>query len=397
MLKQAQSNFLPHWQYQPHLPGLTGIYLNASLRTFVFGLSGIFIPIFILQRGGTFSDVFLFFLLAAGSQLFLIWLILPVLRRWGPDWSIALSLLLQIGFFLALFLTDYRFFLLWPAAIFLAFLVPLYWLPYHLAFVNLGDQKRLGQQLGIINILTRLAAALAPLLGGLIIQYFHYHALWLFIAFLSFLSILPIFWDEYDKKEQNIAPRDVWHLFRQKTYRPFVLSFIGTGLEGALYGVIWPLFLFQVLRRLVTLGAISSLALFLSVLLAWQVGRWVDHQPEKVLRFGSRLNALNWLLKPLLFSPYFFALMDSLYQLGGLLVWLPFAALTYRQARQRPLVFLAGREFFIHLGWVLGLLLSWGFYYLTHSWWLIFSGGFIALLLVGQVANHGFAARPEFS
>ena len=384
---------MPHWHYYPHLPGLAGIYLNASLRTLVFGLSGIFIPIFILQRGGHFSDVFLFFLLAAGSQLIIIWLVLPLLHRWGPDWSMAASLILQICFFLSLLLTNYSFAFFWLAAIFLAFLVPLYWLPYHLAFVHLGDRKILGQQVGVISILTRLAAALAPFLGGFIIQYFHYPTLWLLIIFLSLVSILPIFWDEYDKPEPEVKLTGCLPLFWQKPYRQFILPFVGTGIEGALYGVIWPIFLFKVLHHLVALGAISSLALFLSVLLAWQVGRWVDHQPAKVLCLGSRLNALNWLIKPLWFSPYFFALVDSVYQLGGLLVWLPFTVLTYYQARSRPLPFLAGREFFIHIGWVLGLLLSWALYSLTQSWWLVFSGGFVALLLIGRVANGALSPR----
>ena len=396
MLKQPQSNFFPHWHYQPHLPGLTGIYLNASLRTLVFGLSGIFVPIFILQHHGSFARVFLFFLLAAGSQLFIVWLVPSLLHRFGPDWAMAVSLILQIGFFLALFFSNQSSWLIWPAAIFLAFLVPLYWLPYHLAFVHLGNQRLLGQQVGTINILTRLAAALAPLFGGFIIQYFHYRILWLLIILLSIISILPIFWDEYNNIEPSVGLGDVLAVFKGKSRHRFILPFIGTGIEGALYGVIWPLFLFQVLRRPLAMGVIGSVALFFSVLLAWRVGRWVDHRPQKILRFGSRLNAVNWLLKSLVLSPYFLILIDALYQLGGLLVWLPFTVLTYYQAQKQPLAFLVGREFFIHIGWVFGLLLSWGIYSLTTSWWLVFSGGFIALLLIGQAANGASSPRQQF-
>jgi len=388
MLRQTLANSLPHWQYRPRLKGLTGIYLNASLRTFALGLSGIFIPIFILDKTGRFGLVFLFYFLAVIIQLIIIWPLAKLISRIGPDLSMTLSLLVQVIFFSSLLLSGRNVAWIWVAAFFLAIIVPLYWIPYHLAFTRIGSHKNLGQQIGIASIVTRLAAGLAPLLGGLIAGLSNFNYLWWLVMVLSLMAILPIFWDEYNYREKQAGPKDVWVFFKDARRRSSVLAFIGTGIEGSLYGVAWPLFIYRQLGKLVSLGLISSFALVVSILLAWQIGHWANRQPDRVLKAGSRLNAFNWLFKALASNPYLLGIIDTIYQLGGLLVWLPFGVLTYRQARQKPFVFLIGREFFIHIGWAIGLIISSAIYFLSQSWWLIFSIGFLALLLIGKLGKH---------
>ncbi len=393
MLKQASAHSLPHWNYRPRLKGLTGIYFNASLRTFALGLSGIFIPIFILEKSGQLSTVFLFYLLAVFCQLIVIWPIAKLISLIGPDMSMALSLITQIVFFLFLLLGNYSLSWIWPAAFFLAILVPLYWLPYHLAFTRIGSSKYLGQQISTISIFTRLAAALAPLLGGLIISQANFNYLWWLVIGLSLLAILPIFWDEYNYHEKPVGPSAVWRFFKTHRQRSFSLAFIGTGIEGALYGVVWPLFIYYQLRKLISLGLISSFALVVSILLAWQIGHWASRHPRQLLKTGSQLNAFNWLLKALATTPYLLGIIDAIYQLGGLLVWVPFGVLTYRRAHRQPFVFLLGREFLIHIGWIIGLALSGGLYLISQNWWLVFSIGFLALLLIGGLGKHEATAR----
>ena len=393
MLKQTLSQTLPHWSYRPKLKGLTGIYLNASLRTFALGLSGIFIPIFILDKTGQISAVFMFYFLAVISQLVIIWPLARIISIIGPDLSMTISLIAQIIFFFFLFLVNRNIAWIWAAAFFLAIIVPLYWIPYHLAFTRIGSHQKLGQQIGAVNILTRLAAGLAPLIGGVIISLSNFNYLWWLVIGLSLLAILPIFWDEYDHREKTVNLKEVWQFFKMPSHRPAAMAYIGTGIEASLYGVAWPLFTYYQLGKLVSLGLISSFALVASILLAWQIGRWANRQPNRILKAGSRLNAVNWLLKALASNPYLLGLIDTAYQLGGLLVWVPFGIITYRQARQKPFVFLIGREFLIHIGWIIGLALSGALYFISQNWWLIFSAGFLALLLIGKLGQYETSTR----
>ncbi len=376
---------LPHWHYQ-RLPGLSGIFLNAALRTFALGLATVFIPIFIWQQTGQMGLVFLFYFFLSSFQLIFLWPLARFLSVVGPDWAMAFSLFALAGFFLSLLLVQRALFWLIFAAALGAIPLSLYWLPYHLAFIRLGHYH-LGEKLGAITIITRLAAALAPALGGFAAHYWHFRFLWGLVVALLLLAVLPLFGDNYAHREVAVPFMRVWRFYRPRL--SLATAFLAAGLEAIFYGVAWPIFVYSRLHHLTSLGLISTLALLLSVLFAWQVGRLTNRYPRNLLQLGSKLNALNWLFKSLANSPYLLGIFDALYQLVGVFVWIPFTFLTYRAARRQPFAFLLGRAFFIGLGMWLAVLGIWLLVSWRASWWFIFALGSVAVLGLQQI-NHSY-------
>src|SRR3989338_3912644 len=175
--------YTPHQLlHLPHLIAsrLAPIYTTSGLRSFAVGSLGIFIPIYILRLlqvqfpGISLSlqltGVFLYFALMRVTILLSTIPASRFLSRFGVRASIVIGNTL----------------LLLPASILVGILVPFYWIPYHLVFVEEGSRKRFGHEIGGIRVVEQIAGALAPLFGGFVIISFGFSTLLLCSLILVF-------------------------------------------------------------------------------------------------------------------------------------------------------------------------------------------------------------------
>jgi len=378
---------LPHWGYKPVFKGLTGIYFNASFRVLAIGMSGLFIPLFLLELTKDLSIVFLFYLVTQLIQLVLIFPLNKLVSKIGPDWSMALGAITEIIFLICLFFSSYSPAFIWLASFFAALVIPLYWFPYHLAFTSECDHQNLGKQIGIVSSINRLVGAFAPFIGGLIITRWGFSPLWLFAVAIMFLSIIPLFVDQYDKKEKPAKLSNVMKGLRAKKNKPLAISFVGVGIESVVYGILWPIFVFLSLKRLDLLGAISSITLLASLLLVFWIGKKSGKNSGKFIRLGVKINSLNWLIKAFFTSALWLTVFDVIYKMASVYIWIPFDVLVYKRAKKNPVEIIMIREISIRIGILVGIILSWLVYEFLHSWTLTFAIGSLSMILIGKISE----------
>lgn len=376
---------LPHWDYPARLPGLTGLYFNATIRVFALGLVGIFIPVFVYQLTGSIEKVVLFFVIWKVFQLLMGipcgWLI----SRIGPDNSIALSALIHIFFLVTLIFSLQNPSLLILAPFLGALTIPLHWIPYHSAFSKESDKRRLGQQVSKRLILQRLAASLAPFVGGLLAVKFGFRFLYLIAIILLIVSIFPIFMDQYNKKGRWFGGAKIIKGIFKKSFRPFLTAFLGTGLEAVVYSVFWPLFLLEKLGHLEKIGFVNTASLSLSVVALYWAGKEIKKKGNKLIRAGGIIGGLNWFVKSFFSSLSLLTLADILYFITTIFVWVPTGAIVYEKSQKKTATFFIRRELSIHTGFLIGLIASWLILSLTASWLLVFLVGALGIFMASRL------------
>jgi len=346
----ASSIYQPHWRYPPKLKGLSGIYLNAAIRNLAFGLMSIFIPIYIYKIAGSLASVFLFFSIWQAVQLVAIVPVAKLISKIGPDISMLTSNITRSIYLIFLVLAASSPLFLWAAPIFGSITVPLYWLPYHTAFSSQSKRKKLSRQLAAISNITRLATIFAPLLGGFIADKFGFGALFPIGIFLLIASSLPIFLDEYNKKEPIYSLPELGKYTLAPKNRGLFTAFLFQGIESVANSTAWPLILYFALPDLEKIGELTTFTLIVSLITINWLAKRLNQFETVPLVLGNIIKSFAWLLRAITASPLLISVSDPIYQLASIPVDLPYNILIYQQGEKHSLSFFVERELAIHGG-----------------------------------------------
>ncbi len=351
----ANLSYLPHWDYIPELKGLSGIYLNTAVRDFAFGVLGILIPIYVYQVTHSLNSTILFFLIYRISTLVSLYPSTKLIEKIGPDFSMLVSSFLAAFYltFLSL-LNDFPHFF-WISAIFGGLQLSLHWLPYHTAFSNVTKDKNLCKNITNASNLSRLARTLAPLLGGIIAAKLGFSTLLLASVLLLIVSSLPVFFDEYDKKE-NIWPikKLVKKQFEPKN-RPLNLAFFFQGFRTAIDGAVWPLIIYFAIPDFKKIGGITTITLLVSVINLRWIGKNFDNFKIEPFISGNVARSFIWLIRAIATHPLIIAITDPIYQFASLFVDVPRTILVYQFGKRRKLNFFTQREAALSIGRITSL------------------------------------------
>jgi len=366
-------SFPHHLPHHLHIPNffskpLNALYISLTLRTFAVSLVSIFVVLFILEVTGNFLWVVAYFL--AFSLLVVVFSV-PigwVVSRLGFRWSVFLaSILLAIQFYLFI-KAQQNPNLFFVIPFFEAAKLLLFWLPYHMIFVEDGSSDHYGREISLAAVLGQLTSVIAPVLGGFIIVTSGFSALFSLGVVVVLFSSLPLFFMSHHRRE---APPDWRKVFRNmltRNYAPIFGAFFGARSVAIVGGLIWPVFLFDIVGGSYSnIGILTSAVLLFSTATTFLTGVAVDRfGKRRTLKLGSWVNGLVWLFKALTQTPLQVLIVDSFHKLLGGLHGIPFDALTYVRAKRREslMEFMVQREIAIHFGGFLTSLL------IGLLWWL---------------------------
>lgn len=347
--------YLPHWDYRPELKGLSGIYLNTAIRNLAFGILGIFIPIYVYQVTHSITDVFLFFLIHRIATFVTVYPAAKLIHKIGPDISMLISSFLAAIYLTLLSLLTSAPELIWLTAVFGGLKLGLHWLPYHVAFADVAKEKELSKNLTSVSNLTRLIKTLAPLVGGLVATQLGFPPLLLMGVLLLVISSLPVFLDEYNKKEMVLPFKKLLKKQFKRKNRSLNLAFFFQGFRLAIDGAIWPLILYSVIPNLGKIGGITTVTLFISFVTVHWVGNRLKHFKIQPLVSGNVARSFIWLVRAVTNHPIIIALTDPFYQFATIFVNVPRNILVYQLGKRRKLDFFTQRELALSLGRVVSL------------------------------------------
>ena len=117
-------------------------------------------------------------------------------------------------------------------------------------------------------------------------------------------------------------------------------------------GVIWPIFIFFTIfgEKYTSLGLVTSLTLFSSLIFVFVVGKFADTKRRAVLRTGSIGSAIVWFFKTAVVTPFQVFLIDIFYGATNTMSGLAFQALSYDKANKHVISrYILYREFMINI------------------------------------------------
>lgn len=180
----------------------------------------------------------------------------------------------------------------------------LYDISHKVNFSKIKNAEHAGREIGVMNIMDKLAAGASPLVGGLIAWYGSPQmTLWI-AAFLLLCSAVPLFLSaEQISTKQKISfkgfPfRSVWHS---------PVAQLGVGADTVATGVLWPMLLVIVVFTGVAgehdaiyaqVGGLASITLIVGFIISRIYGRLIDKKRGgELLRYATAANAAVHLLR----------------------------------------------------------------------------------------------------
>ena len=144
-------------------------------------------------------------------------------------------------------------------------------------------------------------------------------------------------------------------------------------------GVLWPLFIFTVLKTYTNLGLLGSAMSAVIALVAYLVGRLSDKYDRRhILSIGGLIYSLTWLVRTLFRSIGYVFGLTIFAGFSYTFVHTPLEAMTYNKAEKNTLEMLVFREIALNIGRVLVLLI------------VILTGQFLAGFLFSSLAGIGY-------
>tara|TARA_Y100000310_G_scaffold321543_1_gene379297 strand:+ start:250 stop:1356 length:1107 start_codon:yes stop_codon:yes gene_type:complete len=348
---------------------LNELYISTGIRAFALALVGIFIPIYLINIGYTIPNVLFFFALIS----LIIVMVMPLVSKFvsyvGIKHSMLYSIPLMIIGYLLLYTLEQYAWPLWLLAIFFGVSNAIYWFAYHLDFSKFSDFKKRGSEVGRARIVTSVFLILGPAVGGFLLTFVGFKAVFIISAIILALSTLPLFASKDVHEPVNFSLKG---LFKGQSFKDF-LAFFGLGVESGIGLIIWPIFIFfTIMNSFHSMGLVFTLSLFFSTILIFVVGRLADMHRIIMLRVGAVLNSLVWLIKLLVKTPLQVFVADSFYGASKTVALVPYEAVSYDKAnKSKDLVkYTLFRESSIHFGRIVVLLVMMPIADLTVGFWI---------------------------
>lgn len=312
------------------------LYASYGILNFALGLISVFIPIYLYQLGYSIPSILFFFFLNSASFIFFSYPGARIVARIGVKHTMLLTIPIFILFFLGLrFIQDFPllFFIL---PILRSFKMILYNYSFHLNFIQHSDRKRRGREVSMLQAIEVIAGILSPFLGGVIIKYFSFSALFFVGSLILFAAMIPLFLtkDTYEKitfEKKNLI-RDIF----KKENLNFIYSFSGYAVESWIGLIIWPIFLTAMLFSIESIGALTSITTLLTFLTFYFIGKATDKKDKReLLRLGTFLYFFGWVGRVFVtgFTSVFF--IDTYKNVTQHVLAVPWTAYSYDIAAKR--------------------------------------------------------------
>lgn len=389
------------WRVREAEP-LTALYWNIFLRGMGMSMLGLFTPVFIFligqKAGGLVGGLRLVVAYLVIQRLLLVLVTVPVAKlvnKLGFRLSVLLGSSLTIFYYLLPTMLDESLWLVIMMALVTVLSIPFYRLSRHsmLALDGVGEER--GKEMGVVQLLERGGAILAPLAGGVITQVLGFKALFGVGAVIILLSSVPLFFMKHHQRDGDISWGGVAEWFK-KDRRHLLVASVGEGLDGFVIGFFWPVFVFVAVGSFELLGGLTSAALLLSLLATFFASRVFDKkralggsEDEKIYWSATWFLALSRLMRALFGGLMGLFGVDLVGKVISPYYWVPFGGYLYSAGKKDGgLRFYVAREVFYSLAIVVGAVLVWLMAGFGWRWWGIFGTSAVGVLLTLGLAKE---------
>ena len=315
---------------------ISELFASNLIITLATAMVAIFEPIYLYVQGFSLVQILYFFLAVYAAYFLLMPLGAKFARRYGYEKAMYLASPFLIGYYVFLYLIPTSGQFIWLAIAALVMQKVFYWPAYHADFARFGRSDERGREVGNLLLITSLVSIVAPFLGGLVVDYWGWATLFVCVSILILASNLPMITTSEKFKPK---PFSYWHAYRRLFYaenRRNFFGFLGFG-EELIVLVIWPVFIYTVLKDFLSVGSLVAVATLITTLVLLYVGRMADGDSghrRALLKIGSIFYAAAWWLRLLAAGPLSVFLVDTLSRITKDVVVVPMMAMTYDHASE---------------------------------------------------------------
>lgn len=263
---------------------LSEIYANQFLRSMALNLIGIFVPIYLYKLGYSVQEILLhYFAVFFYARLFLNILSARIIARFGPKHALAISAIIQVGSLCMLVSMQDLGWPIWTQAIVASCANSIFFMSLHTDFSKIKDTKHTGKELGFLWIFDRLGAALGPLIGGLLANFFDPRYAIVASILMLIASLVPLFATaEPVRVKQKITFKGLQVRKNTRNY----IAHAAFEIDNFASIAIWPLFVGVAIFTVDTyakLGVAASISTCVALAAAWSIGKLVDSKKSGTL------------------------------------------------------------------------------------------------------------------
>ncbi len=368
---------LPHYFASKIRKEIEHLYGAVAIGNLAQAIITLFEPIFLYHVVGlSVPEVLLFTAAVYALYAMIIPLGGKVAAKFGYAHSIFFSIPFQIVFWFLILYSEGNIALLIPAALSLAIQKSLYWPALHASLSRFSDKKQRGREFSLMYAIMNLMQIIGPMLGGFLSAVLGIEVLFVVASIIYFCSAIPILWSREVFTPKPYKFHDTWNLY--KKYPLQFLGYFGFG-EELLVLTIWPIFIYIIVANYQDTGTLVTVATLVATGLALYIGFYTDkHSKLALLRAGTVIYALTWLVRIPVISPFAVFITDALSRTTKSLVFIPASAITYDNAAKTHIIpYIIGFEQMLSIGKMLAALIGMAVFIAT--------GSFVALFIVAAI------------
>ncbi len=383
-------------------PALRSLYLHKIIHDLGGGLVGMFGVIFFYVISGSLK----FTLILFGLICLLYFLTAPLwarlLKYFCQHTLMAFGILFYVASSVILYFLAEAGQIVWFLIIFLIIFSLLnrlfYWVPYNIDFAHFVNKHHRGRQLSFLSIVVSLLGIALPIFSAFVITHFGFSSLFVLSIVVLLLSLLPLYFTPRTREQYSFGYLESFKKLLAKKHFKSNLAYFADGFQDYIGAIIWPIFIFIILRgQYMSIGLISAGIILIGCLLRYLMGEATDRfDKKKLIKTGSLLYALGWTFKALVSSGLHVFLVGVYHDFSAILFRTPFDVLTYEIAADEGHYvdeFTILREMSLNLGRVVAVVSSVILLGFISIPWLFVLSAFISLLALLLAKEEFYLAR----
>ncbi len=356
--------------------GMAALKWNYLIFQFAVGMVSSFGIIFIYQLG---SDVFQGLVYALSFICFqrvVVALSIPFVATYTS--KVGYRRVMMVGLMMLavklLFFTQVNSDSIWPlfiAAIFGGFAISSYYLSYHALFIDDNDDEKLGEQIGFITMIGRMAAIISPFLAGVLINKYGFSAMFGMAIFLIVISTLPLAsMKHHERHVGKYSFAAVWKFI--KDYPKITSSMLNWHITAGIQDLYWAVYLFIILGSYVKFGIVGSVVAIANSIAIYVFGKVYDkRRASKTFVDSSVVVSITWVFRFLSKTFVAAAVSDIFNRIFSPPWWMKIRRRELVAGEEvDSLVFAVAHEYLV----TFGLLIGWGLGYIilviTNMGWI---------------------------
>ncbi len=295
------------WRYAS-FSEIAELYASRTMRLLALRMISLFIALYLYQNGFSIMFIALYFMAYFTLKVFIAYFAARFAAKFGPKHGILLGNWLYIPALAAFtFVPEYGVYAVAVFGLFQAWSVTIYDLCYMVDFSKVKHSDHAGKELGFMQIFEKITTALSPLIGGAVAFTFGVEAtMWLSAVLFALASWPLLRTGEQTKTGQKL---DFTGFPWRATWRSFVAE-SAVGFDLIASSTVWVLFVALTIFAgagddlYLKIGALTSVTFVTSFVAAYVFGRLIDRRRGgDLLAISTLANAATHLSRIFITTP----------------------------------------------------------------------------------------------